>query len=235
MLLHVTWLELLKSSKQRLYFQMSFALSCAASLLCSRVTFQRSAANPLCEILLMTCAVCILSLCIHIYIYIDTHAYVYIYIYTHISISLSLYIYIYIYIYILRIYLYTCIHFVSKKTRPLANLALEAPELGGTRKSSGSFPAILSRTMLYTLSWVSTRFFVCFCLFDSDESFCPDSMPCVVLWKPEALDCRVLMPPQTWSNLRTCLFAATTSESYKAAQSERKSYYYYSEYYYYYY
>ena len=24
-------------------------------------------------------------------------------------------------------------------------------------------------------------------------------LPCVVLWRPEALDCRVLIPPETWS------------------------------------
>ena len=26
--------------------------------------------------------------------------------------------------------------------------------------------------------------------------FGPDGMPCVVLWRPEALDCRVLIPPE---------------------------------------
>ena len=29
--------------------------------------------------------------------------------------------------------------------------------------------------------------------------FGPDGMPCVVLWRPEALDCRAPIPPETWS------------------------------------
>ena len=29
----------------------------------------------------------------------------------------------------------------------------------------------------------------------------PDRMPCVVLWRPEALDCRVLVPPEAWNGL----------------------------------
>ena len=27
--------------------------------------------------------------------------------------------------------------------------------------------------------------------------FCPDGMPYIVLWRPEALDCRVPVPPET--------------------------------------
>ena len=38
-----------------------------------------------------------------------------------------------------------------------------------------------------------------FVVFDLEKSFVvPDGMPCVVLWRPEALDCRVLIPPETW-------------------------------------
>ena len=41
-------------------------------------------------------------------------------------------------------------------------------------------------------------------LFDSEEYFCgPDGMPCGVLWRLEALDCSVLIPPETWNGL-TC-------------------------------
>ena len=29
--------------------------------------------------------------------------------------------------------------------------------------------------------------------------FDPDGMSCVVLWRPEALDCRALIPPETWN------------------------------------
>ena len=37
---------------------------------------------------------------------------------------------------------------------------------------------------------------LCFCL-DSEESFLVlTEFPCVVLWRPEALDCRVLIPPE---------------------------------------
>ena len=31
--------------------------------------------------------------------------------------------------------------------------------------------------------------------------FGPDVMPCIVLWRPEALDCRVPIPPETWNGL----------------------------------
>ena len=29
----------------------------------------------------------------------------------------------------------------------------------------------------------------------------PDGMPCTVLWRPEALDCRVLIPSEAWNNI----------------------------------
>ena len=32
-------------------------------------------------------------------------------------------------------------------------------------------------------------------------AFLVQSMPCVVLWRPEALDCRVLIPPETRNGL----------------------------------
>ena len=32
-----------------------------------------------------------------------------------------------------------------------------------------------------------------------NNMFGPDGMPCVILWRLEALDCRVLVPPETWS------------------------------------
>ena len=36
-----------------------------------------------------------------------------------------------------------------------------------------------------------------FCLLNSEESFLvPMALPCVVLWRPEALDCRALIPPE---------------------------------------
>ena len=28
---------------------------------------------------------------------------------------------------------------------------------------------------------------------------CPDGVPCAVLWRSEALDCRVLIPPEIWN------------------------------------
>ena len=31
--------------------------------------------------------------------------------------------------------------------------------------------------------------------------FGSDGMPCVVLWRPEALDCRVFIPPEAWNGL----------------------------------
>ena len=34
--------------------------------------------------------------------------------------------------------------------------------------------------------------------YDDGFLFGLDGMPCVVLWKPEALDCRVPIPPETW-------------------------------------
>ena len=41
-------------------------------------------------------------------------------------------------------------------------------------------------------------YFLCF--FDSEESFLVlTEFPCVVLWRPEALDCRVPIPPEAWS------------------------------------
>ena len=44
--------------------------------------------------------------------------------------------------------------------------------------------------------------FLCFstAIFRTRRShFGPDGMPCVVLWRPEALDCRVRIPPEAWS------------------------------------
>ena len=29
--------------------------------------------------------------------------------------------------------------------------------------------------------------------------FGPDGLPCVVLWRPQAQNCRVLIPPETWN------------------------------------
>ena len=48
-----TRIEWLKSSKQQLYFQQSFVSSCFAWSLFSRVAFQKSTVNPLCEILVL--------------------------------------------------------------------------------------------------------------------------------------------------------------------------------------
>ena len=31
------------------------------------------------------------------------------------------------------------------------------------------------------------------------DLFGPDGMPCVVLWRAEALDCRVLIPSEAWN------------------------------------
>ena len=44
---------------------------------------------------------------------------------------------------------------------------------------------------------------------DSEESFGPDGMPFLVLWRPEAFDCSVPIPPKTW-NGRTRLFFVRT-------------------------
>ena len=35
--------------------------------------------------------------------------------------------------------------------------------------------------------------------FDLEESFDQDGMPRVVLWRPEALDCRAIIRPETWN------------------------------------
>lgn len=41
-----------------------------------------------------------------------------------------------------------------------------------------------------------------------------DDMPCVVLWRPDAIDCRVLIPPETWNGFtrnRLATFESQTS------------------------
>ena len=62
------------------------------------------------------------------------------------------------------------------------------------------------------LAYVVPSVLAVFRLFvDSDESFGPDGMPCVVLWRPQALDCRVLIPPEIRGeslHLRTVMFIA---------------------------
>ena len=36
-------------------------------------------------------------------------------------------------------------------------------------------------------------------MFDSEELFGPEEMPCAELWRPEAPDCRALIPTDTWN------------------------------------
>ena len=61
-----------------------------------------------------------------------------------------------------------------------------------------------ARSLEYTAD--GTRFRSCF-VFMRRSHFGPDGMPCVVLWRPEALDCRMPTPPETWNGfVLLCLF-----------------------------
>ena len=64
-------------------------------------------------------------------------------------------------------------------------------------RSSGSSCAVASilagRPITLEVSIVFFRAFV--------NSVDPDGGPCVVLWRPDSLDCRVLIRPETWSGL----------------------------------
>ena len=48
----------------------------------------------------------------------------------------------------------------------------------------------------HTTVSVSSSYFA-FLILTQRSLFGPDGMPCVVLWRPEALDCRALIPPET--------------------------------------
>ena len=133
------------------------------------------------------------------YIYTHTYVCIYIYIYIYyIYIHTCVYIYIYICIYI-YIYIYTYIHhrelprYFDSAILGLRNLSL--------RIDRRPKPTLYTHMTHMSVCLGCCIGCCCCCHLIPRSLLHLDGMPCVVLWRPGVLDCRVPTPPETWSGL----------------------------------
>ena len=115
--------------------------------------------------------------CTYIYIYIERERERYIYTYIHIQ-------YICIYIYI-SLYISIHIHTYTHNISPSLSLYIYIYMVYVNYDIVGV--NVLRKVYAICVCAVWTRI----------NLFGPGGMPCVVLWRPEALDCRVLLPSET--------------------------------------
>ena len=100
--------------------------------------------------------------------------------YIHTYISLSTYVYVYVCIYI---YIYICV------SRGLARLFSDFSPVKIA-------PCVRHSQYIFIFNMMRK---MCICLTRRILFVVRMEFPCVVLWRPEALDCRVLILPEAWN------------------------------------